>query len=203
MILSDREIRAALARGALRLNPIPSPAAWSSTAVDLTLNGPLSCWRTPAGKRSRIVIAPHSPDYDFASLAAQIGREIPLGAEGHIVEPFSFLLGWTVERIQLPHESRIAARVEGKSSLARLGLGVHVTAPTIHAGFGMTGDPIYPGSSIRLEVWNIGPLRIKLEKGMPICQLIFEWVDGTPEKGYAGRFNLQGPEANPAPSPSG
>jgi dCTP deaminase len=165
--------------------------------VDLTLNGPLSGWRVPGGKRSKIVVAPHSSAYDFAALTERWGSEVPLGADGHVVEPLSFLLGWTVERIQLPHESRIAARVEGKSSVARLGLGVHVTAPTIHAGFGATGDPNYAGSSIRLEIWNIGPLRIKLEKGMPICQMIFEWVDGTPEKGYAGQFNLQGPEANP------
>ena len=176
----------------------PAPAAWSSTAVDLTLNGPLTYWRVPGGKRSRMIVAPHSPDYDLTALTQQLGRTIALGAKGHVVEPFSFLLGWTGEHIQLPHESRIAARVEGKSSLARLGLGVHVTAPTIHAGFGAAGDPNYLGSSIRLEIWNIGPLRIKLEQGMPICQLIFEWVDGTPEQGYAGRFNLQGPDVDAA-----
>jgi dCTP deaminase len=193
MILCDREIRAAQARGAVRFTPEPSPAAWSSTAVDLTLDGPLFYWHVPRGKRAKTVFAPHHPDYEFASLAANYGREVPLSERGHIVESFSFLLGWTAERIQLPHTSRLAARVEGKSSLARLGLGVHVTAPTIHAGFGATGDPEYPGSAIRLEIWNIGPLRIKLEKGMPICQLIFEWVDGTPEKGYAGQFRTQGP----------
>jgi dCTP deaminase len=193
MILSDRETRAAKARQAMRITPEPSPTAWSSTAVDLTLDGPLFYWHVPGAKRSKILFAPNHPDYDFASLAEKYGREVPLDEKGHVVEPFSFLLGWTVERIQLPHASRLAARVEGKSSLARLGLGVHVTAPTIHAGFGATGDPEYPGSAIRLEIWNIGPLRIKLDKGMPICQLIFEWVDGTPEKGYAGQFSTQGP----------
>jgi dCTP deaminase len=50
--------------------------------------------------------------------------------------PASFYLGWTLQAVGLPHRSRIAARVEGKRSLARLGLGIHVTAPTIHAGFG-------------------------------------------------------------------
>jgi dCTP deaminase len=193
MILSDREIRAARARGAVRITPEPGLAAWSSTALDLTLDGPLFYWHVPRGRRSRTVFAPHSPDYQFAALAEKFGREVSLGEKGHIVEPFSFLLGWTAERVQLPHTSRLAARVEGKSSLARLGLGVHVTAPTIHAGFGATGDPEYPGSAIRLEIWNIGPLRIKVEKGMPICQLIFEWVDGTPEKGYVGQFSSQGP----------
>ena len=193
MILSDREIRAAKARGAVCITPEPGAAAWSSTAVDLTLDGPLFYWHVPGGKRAKTVFAPNHPDYQFASLAERYGREVPLGERGHVVEPFSILLGWTAERVQLPHAARLAARVEGKSSLARLGLGVHVTAPTIHAGFGATGDPDYPGSTIRLEIWNIGPLRIKLEKAMPICQLVFEWVDSTPEKGYVGQFRTQGP----------
>jgi dCTP deaminase len=95
-----------------------------------------------------------------------------------------------------PHRSRLAARVEGKSSLARLGIGVHVTAPTIHAGFGYKkDDEAYPGSPLQHEIWNVGPLDIKLEERMPICQLIFEIVDGTPEKGYEGKFSIQGPTA--------
>jgi dCTP deaminase len=199
MILSDREIRAARSRGTIRITPEPEPAAWSSSALDLRLAGPLLYWHVPESDRAKVVFCPHDPDYDFAALTEKYGREVPLEEQGHIVEPFSFLLGWTMERIQLPYASRLAARVEGKSSLARLALGVHVTAPTIHAGFGATGDPDYPGSAIRLEIWNIGPLRIKLEKGMPICQLIFEWVDGTPEQGYRGQFAIQGPESSPSP----
>jgi dCTP deaminase len=199
MILSDRETRAARARGAIRILPEPAPAAWSSTALDLTLDGPLSGWEVPEDQ-APLLLCPHGADFDFAALGQQFGREIPLGEQGHVVEPFSFLPGWTAERIQLPHTARLAARVEGKSSLARLGLGVHVTAPTIHAGFGVSEDPQHAGSSIRLEIWNIGPFRIKLEKGMPICQPIFEWVDGTPEKGYTGQFARQGPEGTP-PSP--
>ena len=111
--------------------------------------------------------------------------------------PASFVLGWTIEKIRLPYTSRLAARVEGKSSLARLGIGVHVTAPTIHAGFGdKAGDPAYPGTPIQLEIWNAGPLPIRLIKGLRICQLIFEEVHGTPEKGYSGIFAEQGPQAS-------
>lgn len=194
MILSDREMRAVLARGAVGIQPEPPPSAWSSTAVDLTLAEQISVWQPPGGKRKKTICRPHSPTYDYAALAREWAREALLGDEGHIMEPYSFVLGWTAERLRLPHAARLAARVEGKSSLARLGLGVHVTAPTIHSGFGAIDDPTHPGNPIRLEIWNIGPLRIKLEIGMPICQLIFEWVDGTPEKGYAGRFRLQGPE---------
>ncbi|HZU88717.1 MAG TPA: hypothetical protein VE993_05615 [Stellaceae bacterium] len=74
------------------------------------------------------------------------------------------------------------ARVEGKSSLARLGLGVHLTAPTIHAGF---------KGQIQLEIVNFGPHEIILNVGMPICQLIFELTFGTPAKGYIGHFAAQ------------
>src|SRR5262249_42366302 len=110
----------------------------------------------------------------------------------------SFLLGWTAESLWLPHRSRLAARVEGKSTLARLGIGVHVTAPTIHAGFGYKeNDEKYPGNPLQLEIWNVGPLDIRLEVGMPVCKLILETVDGTREKGYEGRFSLQGPRTPP------
>ncbi len=105
---------------------------------------------------------------------------------------------WTIEKIWLPHRSRLGARVEGKSSLARLGIGVHVTAPTILAGFGYKkDDENYPGSPLQLEIWNVGPLDVETRSRKPICQLIFEIVDGTPEKGYAGRFSIQGPTIPP------
>jgi deoxycytidine triphosphate deaminase len=48
-----------------------------------------------------------------------------------------------------------------------------------------------------LKSWNIRPLDIRLTKGMPICQLIFEEVHGTPEEGYSGQFGIQGPVATP------
>jgi dCTP deaminase len=95
-----------------------------------------------------------------------------------------------LERVKLPNYSHICARVEGKSSLARLGLGIHVTAPTIHAGFGASERE---GSPLQLEIWKVGPVPVELRKGMRICQLIFEEVHGTPEKGYHGQFGVQGP----------
>jgi dCTP deaminase len=97
--------------------------------------------------------------------------------------------------------SKLAARVDGKSSLARLGIGVHITAPTIHAGFGVkTGDQSYVGSQIRLEILHHGKYPVYLKAGMKICQLVFEEVHGTPLKGYEerGRFSVQG--VNPLPS---
>jgi dCTP deaminase len=194
MILSDREIKAARARGALKLTPEPPTEAWSSTAIDLRLAKELVLWKSPGGAGAEAVVCPAHPEYDFDTVRDQYSQRIDIPADGYAFKSQTFLLGWTQEKIQLPHRSRLAARVEGKSSLARLGIGVHVTAPTIHAGFGYNkDDDNYPGSPLQLEMWNVGPLDVKLVAGMPICQLIFELVDGTPEKGYEGRFSVQGP----------
>src|SRR5436853_6440201 len=92
------------------------------------------------------------------------------------------VLGWTRERVELNLRGKVAGRVEGKSGLARLGLGIHVTAPTIHAGFIGT---------IQLEMIIHGPMHIKLRPSMRICQLILETTKGKPEKAYKGQFSGQ------------
>jgi dCTP deaminase len=195
MILSDREIKAALARHALKITPVPDLEAWSSTAIDLHLAKQLVAWQRPGGAGVETVICPAHPDYSFDAVRDRYGNAFEIANDGFVFKSQAFLLGWTIEKIQLPHRSRLAARVEGKSSLARLGIGVHVTAPTIHAGFGYkAGDSSYAGNPLQLEMWNCGPLDVKIVEGMPICQLIFELVDGTPEKGYEGRFSVQGPQ---------
>src|SRR6202034_2954534 len=95
----------------------------------------------------------------------QITERQVIPADGYSLVPKKLILGWSAEYIDLRNDARLAARVEGKSSLARLGLGVHVTAPTIHAGF---------DGRIRLEIINHGLIPIRLRAGMRICQLIFE-----------------------------
>lgn len=186
MILSDREIRAAIDRGSLKIDPMPAPELWTSTAVDLTLDSVLRVWKQSAGTGVDVVFCP-GKDFDYSKVVEEHSEKKEIPESGYIMEPRTFILGWTVEKLALPHGARIAARVEGKSSLARLGLGVHVTAPTIHAGFGHPS-----GNPIQLEIWNVGSLKIRLTRNLPICQLIFEEVHGTPEKGYSGMFANQG-----------
>jgi dCTP deaminase len=194
MILSDREIQAALARGAFYIHPVPDATAWSSTALDLTLDKELRKWRDLSDGSIEAAVCPGSSTYNYTKLAAKHTESIDIAQGYYDLKPKEFILGWTAQRIKLPHRSRLAARVEGKSSLSRLGLGVHVTAPTIHAGFGFDlGDPKGQGNPIQLEIWNIGELTIRLVKGLAICQLIFEEVHGTPDKGYQGTFMHQGP----------
>lgn len=122
-------------------------------------------------------------DYDYDAVLQEMSKTIVIGSEGYELPRKELVLGWTVEYINIPIDARMAARVEGKSSLARLGIGVHLTAPTIHAGF---------KGQIRLEIVNHGPLPILLKSGMRICQLIFEVTMGTPEGGYKGQFLGQG-----------
>jgi len=164
-------------------------------ALDLTLDGELRPWEPIPGVGEDFCIDPVLAGFNTSDLINQYTTPLDCSS-GYIIQPKTLVLGWTAEKLKLPHTARVAARVEGKSSLARIGLGIHVTAPTIHAGFGHNElQPDSEGSPIRLEIWNIGPLKIKLTKGMPICQLIFEEVHGTPEQGYAGQFRLQGPAA--------
>lgn len=198
MILSDREIQAAIKRGLFRIDPFPLAKSWSSTAVDLGLDGQIRRWKDPQGGMQQIV-CPASSDFNYTKLADGYTEVFDIPTTGFDLVPRSFVLGWTIEKIQLPHQSKIAARVEGKSSLSRLGLGVHVTAPTIHAGFGYN-PRTDNGLPIQLEIWNVGNLTIKLLRGMPICQLIFEEVHGTPDKGYEGMFSSQGPQGQLKPA---
>jgi dCTP deaminase len=202
MILSDREIIAALSRQFVRITPAPDPSnsdIWSSTALDLRLDARLELWTALGGDGDQAAVDPSDPEFNATALAGAHATQVDC-TNGFEIEPGMFLLGWTIEKIQLPHTSRIAARVEGKSSLARIGIGVHVTAPTIHAGFGYRpNDPDFEGNPIQLEIWNAGPLKVRLVKGLRICQLIFEEVLGTPSQGYEGKFSIQGPDVPQAP----
>lgn len=197
MILSDREIRLALMRKQVSIEPQPPDEAWTSTAVDLRLDSQLLVWSPPAPNPSlghpKPRFCPAAEGFKINDVVKKNTTAVALTPDKHFdLDPGQFVLGWTLEKLRLPPEARICARVEGKSSLARLGLGVHVTAPTIHAGFGTGDDPA--GDQLQLEIWNVGPLPVELRLGMRICQLLFEEVHGTPEKGYRGQFLGQGPK---------
>ncbi len=182
MILTDREIRTGIEKGSIIIDPPPKSAAYSSTSVDLTLDHIISSFKEPSPGLD-VAIDPGKPDFHPETMLGQITESTNIAADGYRLQPHTLILGWTVEYVDLRKSFRLAARVEGKSSLARLGLGIHVTAPTIHAGF---------EGRIRLEIVNHGRMPIILREGMKICQLIFEQTLGTPEKGYSGRFAGQG-----------
>ena len=98
------------------------------------------------------------------------------------LEPKEFLLGHTNEVVTLG--DNVAAQLEGKSSLGRLGLLVHVTAGFIDPGF---------SGQITLELHNVSENPILLTAGMPIGQLVFHQLDTLPTQTYmnTGRYNKQ------------
>jgi dCTP deaminase len=173
MILTDREIRIALRDGAVSIDPQPDlSVAITSTSIDLTLSDTFAEWKSMNG----VQIRPGTVGYRYAELARTLQTR---SASPYTLKPKNFVLAWTAEKVSIPTRSRLAARVEGKSSLARLGICIHVTAPVIHSGF--TGK-------IQLEMYNFGPHEVVLDAGMWICQLVFEQTAGTPERGYEGLF---------------
>jgi dCTP deaminase len=195
MILCDREIQEALQQQRLNIVPPPPGDHFASTSVDLTLAAVIDEWNPPqanSGMGLSPCFRPADPNFIYREIEEKYTHRCDATA-GYQLPRLGFVLGYTREKIYLPHRSRLCARVEGKSSLARLGLGVHVTAPTIHAGFGLfnADDPADSGTPIRLEIWNFGPLPIELKAGMRICQLILEEVREVPTTAYLGQFNEQ------------
>ena len=181
MILTDREIKICIDRGLITVDPPPSEIAYASTSVDLTLDPIISMFKKDQPGIDKI-IDPTNPAFKSDDVVKELTNSQEINTDhGYLLTPQVLILGWTKEYIDLK-ESRLAARVEGKSSLARLGLSVHMTAPTIHAGF---------DGRIRLEIVNHGQLPVRLKSGMRICQLIFEQTFGTPDKGYQGQFSGQ------------
>jgi dCTP deaminase len=179
LILTDREIKIALDRKQVIIAPLPGPEAFSSTALDLTLDPIARLFKNSV--HGGIAIDPGAPEYNFREATELLTDQVNLEPT-FALRPHKLLLAWTKESLNLPTISRLAARIEGKSSMARIGIGVHITAPTIHAGF---------SGQLQLEIINHGPTDIVLRPGMKICQLIFETTLGTPDKGYSGQFLQQ------------
>lgn len=183
MVLCDSEIRAALSHGAIVIDPAPQPDAYTTTAVDLTLGSEFFRWDCPSADGEDYSINPAHPGFNYANISERYLKPAQTEANSsYVLKPRQFVLGLTRERIELPIHSHLAARVEGRSTLARLGIGIHVTAPTIHAGF---------RGRITLEITNQGEIPIRLVPGLRICQLVFEMVYGTPSADMQGMFQDQ------------
>ena len=181
MILTDREIQIALESKLIKVDPAPAEEAYSSTSLDLTLDETLSKFKEPTSGLD-LVADPSKKGFNHEEVARQLLESFSIPPEGYVFEPGKLLLAWTHEYIELLPQAKVAARVEGKSSLARYGIVVHMTAPVIHAGF---------AGQIRLEMFNHGTIPVRLKSGMKICQLVFEQTLGTPVRGYKGRFSGQ------------
>lgn len=167
MVLSDQEIKLELRNGGLIITPEISDAQIGPSSVDLRLSNKFTVFKAGselAELKGLIQSVDLANMTNVEAIVKAVGDEITV-EEGKTREiaPGEFLLAYTQEHIELPNY--LAARVEGRSTLARLGLSIHQTAPTVHATF---------KGQLRLEIMNNGPLPCKLSPGIAICQLILE-----------------------------
>src|SRR3989344_6395105 len=167
MILSDRDIRREIESGRVQVTS-RQPELFRhihASSMDLRLGNTFKLY-----EHSKFVLLdPMNPETFHNNMRL---IEVPAG-DPFIVQPGEFVLGVTQETIKLPDD--LVARVEGRSSLGRLGIIVHSTAGFVDPGFEGT---------ITLEISNLNRLPVALYPGMRVCQLAFERMTGPAETPY-------------------
>ena len=162
MILSDREIWMEIQSGRLTFDPEIAPEQVSPSAVDLRLSDEFTVLPSPLDGVQTVVDV--SKVSNVEEVANQYGtRQVIREGDDFELHSGSFVLAYTREYVRLPNY--LAGRIEGRSSLSRLGITIHQTAPTVHATF---------EGQLRLELANSGPFVCRLKPGLRICQLILE-----------------------------
>src|SRR3954463_10984152 len=161
-VLSDRDIRAAMQAGRVRIDPY-DPACLQPSSIDLHLDSDFRVFRN--NRYPYIDVRAPQPD-----LTEMVSVE---GDEPFILHPGEFVLGQTLEWTELPND--LVARLEGKSSLGRLGLLIHSTAGYV--------DPGWKGN-LTLELSNVANLPIALYFGMKIGQISFFKMSSEVDRPY-------------------
>ena len=161
-VLSDGTIRRLLAEGRVRIEPFDDSMV-QPASVDLRL-----------GTSFRVFHNHRITAIDLADPPRNLTEHVEVDDdESFVIHPGEFVLGRTQERVELPDD--IVARIEGKSSLGRLGLIVHATAGFVDPGFKGT---------LTLEITNLTRVPIILWPGKPIAQLSFMTLDRPAERPY-------------------
>jgi dCTP deaminase len=181
VLLSDRDILAEIDAQRVALNPW-DPSMVQPSSIDVRLD-----------RFFRVFENHRYPHIDPAEDQPDLTREVLVEGEHEpfILHPGEFALGSTYEVVSLPDD--IAARVEGKSSLGRLGLLTHATAGFIDPGF--TGH-------VTLELANVATLPIKLWPGMKIGQLCFFRLSSAAEHPYGSAKYGSRYQGQRGPTPS-
>jgi dCTP deaminase len=162
VLLSDRDIRAELEADRMVLDPY-DPSMLQPSSIDVRLD-----------KYFRLFDNHKYPFIDPATDQPELTRLVEAdNDEAFVLHPGEFVLGSTYEAVTLPDD--VAARLEGKSSLGRLGLLTHSTAGFIDPGF---------SGHVTLELSNVATLPIKLWPGMKIGQLCFFRLSSASEHPY-------------------
>ncbi len=180
MLLSDRDLRALFESGRIKLDPF-DPSMIQPSSVDIRLD-----------RYFRVFENHRYPHIDPAIDQPDLTRLVePEGDEPFILHPGEFALASTYEVITLPDD--VAARVEGKSSIGRLGLLTHATAGFIDPGF---------SGHVTLELSNVATLPIKLWPGMKIGQLCMFQLSSPSEFPYGSEKYGSRYQGQRGPTPS-
>lgn len=162
MILSDKSIRDAIESGRLGIDPY-DPSLIQPASLDVRLDRKFLVFRNT----KRPYIEAKEPADDLMEMI-EVGPDEPM-----YLHPREFVLGSTIECIRLPDD--LVARLEGRSSLGRLGIVIHSTAGFI--------DPGYTGH-VTLEISNMANLPVTLYPAMRIGQLGFQQMTTPSERPY-------------------
>jgi len=173
MILADRDIKQALADGRIKITPAPDLATQlGSVSVDFRLGGTFMVF-----EHSRhSFIDPRQPQsIGDAMRTIEVSDD-----ERFIMQPGDFALASTIESLELPDD--LLGRLEGRSSIARLGITVHSTAAVFEPGWVGTAT---------MELSNLGRMPVALYPGMRICSFSFEQVSSPVETPYRLKRNAK------------
>jgi dCTP deaminase len=180
MVLSDRTIKAEIAAGRLAFDPY-DPSLVQPSSVDVRVD-----------RRFRVFHNSRRPYIDVREPMEDLTELVTVDEDDpFVLHPGEFVLGQTLERVTLPDD--LVGRLEGKSSLGRMGLLIHSTAGFIDPGF---------IGNLTLELSNVANLPITIYHGMPIGQISFMRMDGPVETPYGAQgagSKYQG-QAEPTPS---
>jgi dCTP deaminase len=180
VVLSDRTIRAEIDSGRIVIDPF-DPDLIQPSSIDVRVD-----------RRFRVFHNARYPYIDVRQPMDDLTEAVTVpGDRPFILHPGEFVLGQTLERVTLPND--LVARLEGKSSLGRLGLLIHSTAGFVDSGF---------SGNLTLELSNVANLPITIYYGMPIGQISFMRMDSPVERPYGGDetgSKYQG-QAEPTPS---
>ena len=178
MILSDRDIRAQIGSGRVVIDPY-DPECVQPSSVDLHVDN-----------QFRVFANSRYPFIDVRLEMPELTELVEVKPdEPFILHPGEFVLGSTLERVALPDD--LVARLEGKSSLGRLGLLIHSTAGYV--------DPGWDGY-LTLELSNVANLPITLYPGMKIGQISFFMLSTPAEAPYGQAGNKYQGQRGPTPS---
>ncbi len=166
MVLSDGDIKKALKRGDIKISPsLDLKTQLGSCSIDLRLG---NAFRVFEHSRHPY-IDPSKKDY-----SNEITREVHIKDGEHLImQPGDFILAVTLEKITI--NPSLLGRLEGRSSLGRLGIVVHSTASVF--------DPGWDGNAV-LELGNLGRIPVALYPGMRICAMTFEQLSSPAETPY-------------------